>query len=84
MGPGWMWLAAYRRSRRGQWSTRRVFFHSAPNTSGRFGALSSETREEDTMREKLFQSTRKLDPMAVAFVLLAIFESIAWIALLTH
>lgn len=36
------------------------------------------------MREKLFQSTRKLDPMAVAFVLLAIFESIAWIALLTH
>ncbi len=34
--------------------------------------------------KKLFQSTRKLDPMAVAFVVLAIFESIAWIVVLTH
>lgn len=35
------------------------------------------------MREKLFKSARKLDPMTVAFALLAIFESIAWIVVLT-
>lgn len=81
VGGGWQLIAAVAgvNGRRGE------FFHSAPNTSGRFWALSSETRQEDMMTEKkLFQSTRKLDPMAVAFVVLAIFESIAWIVVLTH